>query len=53
MLNEDIKKANYEENIISKKPNDSENKINSLNKTIQLNKGKLRESDDMAEINKN
>ncbi len=44
-LNNDIKKANYEESILLKNPNDSQQKIVALNKSIELNKVKLKETD--------
>ena len=44
-LNDDIKKANYEESILLKNPNDSQQKIVALNKSIELNKIKLKETD--------
>ncbi len=41
-LNGDIKKADYEENILSSKPNDSEIKIKDLKANIELNDKKLK-----------
>ena len=41
-LNDDIKKADYEENLLLSKPNDSEIKIKELEKNIDLNKEKLK-----------
>ncbi|MBF96886.1 MAG: chromosome segregation protein SMC [Pelagibacterales bacterium] len=50
-LKDDSKKADYEESIILKKPDDSEKKILDVEKSIELNKIKLRETD--IHINKN
>ena len=41
-LNDDIKKADYEENMLLSKPNDSEVKIKELDLSIELNKNKLK-----------
>ena len=40
-LNDDVKKADYEENILLTKPNDSEIKIKELKANIELNEKKL------------
>ena len=39
---DDIKKADYEENILLSKPNDSELKIKDLEKSINVNKEKVK-----------
>ena len=44
-LGEDVKKANYEEAILLKNPNDSQQKIDDLNENIESNKTKLNEAD--------
>ena len=43
-LSNDLKKANYEENVLLKNPDHNNNRINNLNKNISYNKKKYRKS---------
>ncbi len=51
-LNDDIKKADYDENILLSKPNDSELKIKDLEKSINENKEKMKNLEKLIYENK-